>query len=189
MYCNAVAAVRDDEFIRRFLDDRPDLYSETFMVNSRIAEDAKLLELELLRIPQEWKDSKGMLYEWTSINIPRPKYPLRSEDIEMRDIHIKRYQERKEKFRQTFQRMGVAILGGVFLVGPMWLMVLQNELYTTLISTTGFVFGFGLVLSLVPTFVDGAKVGLDTVMSATAAYAAVLVVFVGTTTTTTTSGA
>ena len=83
--------------------------------------------------------------------------------------------------------MGIGLEGGVFLVGPMWLMVLQNELYTTLISTTGFVFGFGLVLSLVPTFVDGAKVGLDTVMSATAAYAAVLVVFVGTTTPPTTS--
>jgi hypothetical protein len=159
------------------------------MVNSRILEDANLLERELLRIPQELRGKQWFTTgDWTNIKIPKPKYPLRSEDVELERVNRKRYQERKERLRQTFQRLGVAVLGGVFLVGPMWLMVLQNELYTTLISTTAFVFGFELVLSLVPTFVDGAKVGLDTVMSATAAYAAVLVVFVGTTTPTTTSG-
>lgn len=76
----------------------------------------------------------------------------------------------------------MAIIGGVFLIGPMWLMVLRNELYTTLITTTAFVFGFGLIISVGPIFIVGSKIGVETVFSATAAYAAVLVVFVGTTT-------
>ena len=55
----------------------------------------------------------------------------------------------------------------------MWLMVLCKSLYVALGATTGFVFAFGV----------GAAVFLDnvaTVVSCTAAYAAVLVVFVGT---------
>lgn len=73
------------------------------------------------------------------------------------------------------QRVGVAAVGGIFLIAPMWLMVLHNTLYTTLVSTTVFVVVFGLLMALC----------LDKmmeVMSATAAYAAVLVVFVGLTT-------
>lgn len=75
----------------------------------------------------------------------------------------------------------MAFVGGVFLIGPMWLMVLQNHVDSTLITTTVFVFEFRLVILIIASFVYGARVGMDIVMSATAAYAAVLVVFVGTT--------
>jgi hypothetical protein len=71
-----------------------------------------------------------------------------------------------------FRRLGLAIFGAAFLIGPMWLMMLKTELWTRLISTTVFVSVFGLCMAF---FV---KEGKD-VLSSTAAYAAVLVVFVG----------
>lgn len=75
---------------------------------------------------------------------------------------------------QSFwNRVKMATVGGVFLIGPMWLMVLAHDWrYTGLITTTVFVTVFGLSMSA----------ALDKpmdVLSSTAAYAAVLVVFVG----------
>lgn len=70
------------------------------------------------------------------------------------------------------QRLAVAAVGGIFLMAPMWLMVLHNTLYTALVSTTVFVTVFGLMAARYLT-------SLMDVMSSTAAYAAVLVVFVG----------
>jgi hypothetical protein len=78
--------------------------------------------------------------------------------------------------RASGQRICVAAMAGIFLIAPMWLMVLHNTLYTALVSTTIFVTIFGLVMAW---FLDK----LMDVMSSTAAYAAVLVVFVGLTTT------
>ncbi|KAK6852340.1 hypothetical protein PG995_010891 [Apiospora arundinis] len=69
-------------------------------------------------------------------------------------------------------RLATAALGGAFLVGPMWLMVKRADLNTSLVSTTLFVVVFGLLMAA---YLDKSK----DVMSATAAYAAVLVVFVG----------
>ncbi|KAM5347329.1 hypothetical protein ACJ41O_010334 [Fusarium nematophilum] len=87
---------------------------------------------------------------------------------------------RRDNYRRAWtkgfhQRLGVAAVGGVFLIAPMWLMVLHNTLYTGLASTTAFVVVFGLMAAVFLT-------SLVEVMSSTAAYAAVLVVFVGLTT-------
>ena len=71
-----------------------------------------------------------------------------------------------------YSRIAMATLGGFLLVGPMWLMVLNNTLYTCLVTTTAFVTVFGLLMAW---FLEKPM----EVMSATAAYAAVLVVFVG----------
>ncbi|KAJ2995587.1 hypothetical protein NUW58_g1228 [Xylaria curta] len=78
----------------------------------------------------------------------------------------------KSESYERRRRVAIAAVAGSFLVGPMWLMVLHNTLYTCLVSTTIFVTVFGLILAL---FLDSPK----EVMSGTAAYAAVLVVFVG----------
>lgn len=75
-------------------------------------------------------------------------------------------------FKDFRDRFSLAIAGAALLLGPMWLMVLHNTLYTGLIMTTVCVAVFGL---LVVFQLDKA---MD-VLSATAAYAAVLVVFVG----------
>ncbi|KAK3361501.1 hypothetical protein B0T24DRAFT_652759 [Lasiosphaeria ovina] len=71
------------------------------------------------------------------------------------------------------ERVLLAAVGGAFLIGPMWLMVLQGGKYTGLITTTGFVAGFGILMAY---FLNEGK----DVLGSTAAYAAVLVVFVGT---------
>jgi len=72
-------------------------------------------------------------------------------------------------------RVLVAAVGGAFLIGPMWLMVLQGGKFTTLVTTTAFVALFGITMACV------LEEGKD-VLGSTAAYAAVLVVFVGTST-------
>lgn len=78
-------------------------------------------------------------------------------------------------------RIALALLGASFLIAPMWLMVLHNTLYTALVSTTVFIFVFGFLMAI--------SLGkpMD-VMASTAAYAAVLVVFVGLTADSSNSG-
>uniref|UniRef100_A0A093VFN2 DUF6594 domain-containing protein n=1 Tax=Talaromyces marneffei PM1 TaxID=1077442 RepID=A0A093VFN2_TALMA len=87
---------------------------------------------------------------------------------------------RNRNFQQAWvkdfrKRIGVAMVGGIFLIAPMWLMVLHNTLYISLVATTVCVALFGLLMASV------LEKPID-VMSGTAAYAAVLVVFVGLTT-------
>jgi len=79
----------------------------------------------------------------------------------------------KEAFQSFLQRMGMACIGGLFVVGPMLIMVLHQSLITRLLTTSLCVFGFGLTTAA---FLDRP---FD-VLSGTAAYAAVLVVFIGT---------
>ena len=67
----------------------------------------------------------------------------------------------------------MAISGGVFLVAPMLIMVLHPTLVTSLVTSFVFVFVFSVTAAY---FLDKP---FD-VLSGTAAYAAVLVVFVGT---------
>ncbi|KAI0440466.1 hypothetical protein F4803DRAFT_527107 [Xylaria telfairii] len=78
----------------------------------------------------------------------------------------------KSESTEFRKRIAIAAIAGFFLLGPMWLMVLHNTLYTCLVSTTVSVTAFGIILAY---FLDSPK----EVMSGTAAYAAVLVVFVG----------
>lgn len=79
-----------------------------------------------------------------------------------------------QTWKDSFQKLFMAaVAGGAFLIGPMWLMVLEGGLYTSLITTSAFVTVFGIWMShLLPK--------MDAVLASTAAYAAVLVVFVGT---------
>ncbi|KXH26804.1 hypothetical protein CSAL01_00350 [Colletotrichum salicis] len=65
-----------------------------------------------------------------------------------------------------------AVVGGAFLVSPMWLLVLQRDLYLNLGVATAFTFAFGFLIV-------GCVDQLDQVFTSTLAYAAVLMVFVG----------
>ncbi len=85
---------------------------------------------------------------------------------------------KRVEFELFLGRLTMAIFGGIFLIGPMWLMVLKPGLYISLISTSVCVVIFSLALAY---FLK--KESMVTVVGAAAAYAAVLVVFVGTTTT------
>ena len=79
---------------------------------------------------------------------------------------------KKSSIRSFRRRLFMASLGGTFLVGPMWLMVMHNTMYTVLVSTSVFVYAFGFLMSIL------LEKPME-VLSGTAAYAAVLVVFVG----------
>jgi hypothetical protein len=79
---------------------------------------------------------------------------------------------RKARFKSFHKRLLIAALGGFLLLGPMWLMVLHHTLYTALVSTTVCVAVFELSMCF---YLDKET----DVLSSTAAYAAVLVVFVG----------
>ena len=70
----------------------------------------------------------------------------------------------------------MALFGGVVVVVPMLIMALHRTLLTTLLTTSTFVLAVGLILAW---SMNGSKP--QDILTATAAYAAILVVFVGTT--------
>ena len=159
MLCLA-QAVRDYDFIISCVE-RP---HDPFIMTSMRELEAGILRFELSHVPTELRRAKG---GWDMINVADPK---------QRDGSTRGELTRKARLQGFFGRLAMALFGGVFLVGPMWLMVLDNKRYTSLISTSVFVFAFAIVMA-----VTLYKETMVTVMSATAAYAAVLVVFVGTT--------
>lgn len=100
--------------------------------------------------------------------------PWKSED-DKAPIGGTRFENKMKSDRKLFwARVGTAAIGGAFLIGPMWWMVLHFTRYTVLISTTVFVIFFGFTMAWwLESEID--------VLSNTAAYAAVLLVFVGVT--------
>lgn len=81
---------------------------------------------------------------------------------------------KKSSLNAFWKRLYMAMFGGIALVGPMLLMVLYKHLLTSLLTASISVFVFALTVA---TFSTGSP---ETVLAAVAAYAAVLVVFVGT---------
>jgi len=85
---------------------------------------------------------------------------------------IRQANAQRSELKSLRKKLTMAAVGGAFLVGPMWLMVLHRSRYTALVSTTVLVICFGITMAC------SLKSEMD-VLSSTAAYAAVLVVFVG----------
>lgn len=95
-----------------------------------------------------------------------------------------RGRELRSQKRAFTQRILMAMFGGIALIGPMLIMTLLPGKNTALITVCITTFALGLALA----FLARDSTGKD-VLAATAAYAAVFVVFVGTSTSTqTTSG-
>lgn len=69
-------------------------------------------------------------------------------------------------------RIGAAVIGGAFLIAPMWILALQRNLYIHLGVATECITAFGASVSV---YLETA----DNVFAATLAYAAVIMVFVG----------
>lgn len=95
-------------------------------------------------------------------------------DAEKLSLHAgsRMIMNREEKLQGLAIRLGMALIGGAFLIVPMLIMVLVPGNVTALVTTSVFVFTFGVALAL---SLDDAF----NVLSGTAAYAAILVVFVG----------
>jgi VIT1/CCC1 family predicted Fe2+/Mn2+ transporter len=87
----------------------------------------------------------------------------------------------KEKMWQAFvSRLAMALFGGAALIAPMLIMALHQSKLTSLLTTSLFVIAVAVMLAW---WMEDAT--NKDIVGATAAYAAVLVVFVGTGTTTT----
>jgi hypothetical protein len=159
----AANAVRDYDFICSCVD-RP---NDPFILSSARELEAGILSNELTHIPENLRSAQDG--GWDAIEFVRPEW---------KDMFTRGELSQEARLKAFFERLGMAIFGGIFLIGPMWLMVLKPDRYTVLISTSVFVLAFAIVMA-----VALVKDTMVTVFSATAAYAAVLVVFVGTTTT------
>jgi len=81
----------------------------------------------------------------------------------------------RESKRAFIERLLLGSFGGIMLLGPMLLMVLHYDRNTTLITTSVMTAWFTLGLAVFARSMAGKEV-----LGAVAAYAAVLVVFVGT---------
>ena len=161
-----VQTLRDNDYVHS-CRTRP---RDPFIAISSRKHDAEVLQGALDALPKDL--TKDTLKSFDLVK------PLETGDAQ--PIGGTRLDTYNDAWWENFlMRLGMATIGGGFLVGPMWLMVLHNTLYTALVTTTVCVFVFGVVVALV-------LGDLMNVLSVTAAYSAVLVVFVGTTTQTTT---
>lgn len=135
---------------------------DPFMVTTKWKVDSWVLERAMFDVLRELNMEEPEGFPYTA--------PLEKDQEPIGGTRVRNFE------KQFVFRLCIAALGGIFLLGPMWLMVLHNTRYTALASTTVCVAIFGVVMAWV-------QEDLMNVVSTTAVYAAVLVVFVGTTTT------
>lgn len=84
------------------------------------------------------------------------------------------------KTRKFLERLSLGIIGGMAIIVPMLVMALVNNFITSLVVTSVATILFAIVLALPPLGSFGSDLDGQTVLGAVAAYAAILVVFVGT---------
>lgn len=84
---------------------------------------------------------------------------------------------RRNEVRLFFERFTLGVFGGLAIIAPMLIMALSNSLLVSLVVTSVTTMLFAVLLAL-PVF--GGGLDGPTVLVSVAAYAAILVVFVGT---------
>lgn len=162
----SVNAARDYDYIRTCVERG---INDPFIVTTEKQVDTVVLISQLGNIPIEELEKDGLI----EINHDTFAPPVEKEPLPIGGTRMATTQAQKNK--DFITRLVFSFVGGIFLVGPMWLMVLHNTHYTALISTSVFVFVCGVLTAI--------NLGDPiSVLSTTAAYAAVLVVFVGTNT-------
>jgi VIT1/CCC1 family predicted Fe2+/Mn2+ transporter len=164
---NILSARTDDPFIATTEDPIVRWMAERILrhrANKQKLHETSTRDDDELITEEEWNDlcmAQKLVHDADQSLVTPPIGGTRRDQVE-------------KKQRRSFKvRFLVAAVGGVFLIAPMWLMVLHNTLYTSLVSTSVLVFLFGAVVAW---RLDSPK----EVLATTAAYAAVLVVFVGT---------
>ncbi|KAM7210019.1 hypothetical protein V8F06_014598 [Rhypophila decipiens] len=172
-----VQAVRDHEYMKAF-SQQP---SDPFLVSGRHLHDRDLLDNaitpELVNgmaaafLPKKKEnDTRSDLERLIAASLPTGPWegtPKKGKGAQA--IGSTRGDSMKRAF---WSRFAGAIIGGAFLVGPMWLLVLVRDRWVHLGVTTACVFAFGILASWFLSTLEG-------VFAATFAYAAVLMVFVG----------
>lgn len=108
-----VAAMRERDYIESY-DNIQTL--DSFILSSSREVERKIMEPELHDKPLFLRERKGV-YEHG--NVPNPIY---------RDYYTQGRLSRDGIIQYELQRLDMAVMCGVFLVGPMWLKVLQTNL-------------------------------------------------------------
>lgn len=133
------------------------------MVRTERRTDREVISSALLAFSERVKDGSS-----------NPPFFQKAEETDHIPIGGTRYDLLEKKKKEGFwERTLFALVGGGFLIGPMLLMVLHNTRVTALVSTSIAVILCGVLAAWKLT--DPLSV-----VSVTAAYAAVLVVFIGT---------
>ncbi|KAL7920621.1 hypothetical protein ACQKWADRAFT_314688 [Trichoderma austrokoningii] len=170
-----IQATRDNDYIRTCVDRR---LHDPFLIKSERIVDAAILDMELLQIPPEMREKELLLQSVDGTEKFNFVPPLEQAPTAIGGT--RKEMTRKQWTEGLLKRTVFSVIGGAFLVVPMWLMISLNSQRASLITTTVFVFVSGILASY----------SLESplaVVSTTAAYAAVLVVFVGTSSTPTSS--
>ncbi|PIG82040.1 hypothetical protein AARAC_000143 [Aspergillus arachidicola] len=154
-----VQAVQDHEYMARYSGKRND----PFIASSERVHDNYLLMREMARYGKTASDMEAFKERATPTGLwetgeggAQPIGATRTETLK----------------KGLWSRIAGALVGGAFLVGPMWLLALKQELYLQLGVTTGCVSLFGLLMAWYLS-------SLEAVFAASLAYAAVLMVFIG----------
>lgn len=149
-----------------------------------LSTDLTMQRASLQEVQREWQERHGnsltqqgrdqfttdmrLLTEELALDRPLDNKPIKRFGGETRTEKAK-----QDWIQEYTEKVAMAVTGGAFLIAPMLVMVLHPGLVTSLVTTSACVFAFGLVMAIF------LKAPFD-VLSATAAYAAVMVVFIGT---------
>lgn len=162
----AVQAVRDYEYMKKFSGQTYDPFivsSERYHERELLVEALDINGLDLFTTARKKEEA-----------IPTGPWEKYSPKGQVLIGGTRPDAEAEALYKAFWRRMAGAVLGGAFLVGPMWLFILHRNLVFLLGGTTVCVFLFrALTTFLVNSPGD--------VFTATLAYAAVLMVFVGVT--------
>jgi hypothetical protein len=86
---------------------------------------------------------------------------------------VRQEEMKRKSSRARWERFGLGMFGGIALIAPMLLMVLHRDRTTALATTSVSMILFAVIISFLP------MASPDLALATVAAYAAVLVVFVG----------
>ena len=146
-----------------------DIAKDLFVLSSKKPLSHKLMQekgviemgWESRCVPEEPKPGDTYLPGGQRRRVNEEKERLRQEEMKRKSI------------RASWERFAMGVFGGITLIAPMLLMVLHRDRTTALTTTSVSMILFAIIISFLPI------VSPDLVLTAVAAYAAVLVVFVG----------
>lgn len=166
----AAAAVRDWEFmVEHAAKTDGDIAKDLFVLSSkkelshRLMQDKGAIEKgwELYCMPEAPKGGETYLPGGQRRRVNEEKDQLRREEAKRKSV------------RARWERFGMGLFGGIALIAPMLLMVLHRDRTTALATTSASVILFAVAVAFLP------LASPDLTIAVVAAYAAVLVVFVG----------
>ncbi|KAL0468101.1 hypothetical protein QR685DRAFT_556073 [Neurospora intermedia] len=179
-----IQAVRDHEYMGKYARTSND----PFIATSQRLYDKKFLEAAMTKngykMPEDFLPPPRQQYEQQlpqheapiplierlkKHSVPTGPWERDNTDKPARTLISTRTKAWK---RAYWTRIGAALIGGTFLIAPMWILALQRNLFVHLSVATACIAAFGISISLYLETVDG-------VFAATLAYAAVIMVFVG----------